>query len=142
MADEGKLSRSLQGSPTLEQLSSWATPGLWKHGFAHWGRIQIDSADRNIGSLNTYAGLGGRETELNAEQDANARFIVALVNAYRSGELKAARSEKQESDAELGRKLREMVNAGRIDVRNIMALFPNLRQVDRSSPEEVMRGRD
>lgn len=30
-------------------------------------------------------------------------------------------------DAELGSKLREMVNAGKIDVRNIMALFPNLR---------------
>ena len=32
-------------------------------------------------------------------------------------------------DAELGSKLREMVNSGKIDVRNIMALFPNLRPV-------------
>lgn len=33
-------------------------------------------------------------------------------------------------DAALGRKLREMVNSGKIDVRNIMALFPNLRAAD------------
>lgn len=38
-------------------------------------------------------------------------------------------------DAELGSKLREMVNAGKIDVRNIMALFPNLVHRDRDEPQ-------
>jgi hypothetical protein len=79
---------SMSGAtPHLQRLSSWATQGLWSKGFSHWGRWIIDGSERSIGELNAYVGLGGREKELNAEQEANAEFIVALVNAFRAGTL-------------------------------------------------------
>lgn len=41
-----------------------------------------------------------------------------------------AKCERAERDAAIGAKFREMVDAGQIDIRNIMALFPNLQHHD------------
>ena len=81
------------------------TPGPWHYGMAHWGRYQISDGSRNIGELSSYAGLGGRETELNAEQEANAKLIAAapdllaaceeFVAKVERGEAKSVRSYQQ-----------------------------------------------
>lgn len=67
------------------------TSGPWTYGFSHWGRWQIDSAKNDAGvsfhiaELASYAGLGGREKELNDQQEANARLIAMAPDQYMVG---------------------------------------------------------
>lgn len=72
----------------IRELSEKATPGPWRAGTTR--RDSPDLLERSpkvpaISPDRPYAGMIWRGTGLTAEDDA--AFIVALVNAYRSGEL-------------------------------------------------------
>lgn len=65
------------------------TPGPWRSIRAHWGRWVVSTETHSIAELYSYAGLGGDEIALNAEQKANAHLIAAapdMLEALRACE--------------------------------------------------------
>lgn len=90
---------------TLAELSAKATQGEWNHlGYCGQdGNIQGPRQEQ-IASLSS---AWGKSNQTGHQCFANAKFIVSLVNAYRTGQLVPAQTGDVEADAARYRWLRD-----------------------------------